>query len=198
MRDLDLSFVGGVPAWTGILLLLPAVTLVLWAYRRDREHLRPLDARLLPALRIALLALLLGCLVEPVVSYNAGSEEEAPVAVLVDTSKSMSIRDAQGGMTRLESVLAPWEEPEAMAQRLERYAAVRYFAFDGSTRALEGSRDLASLQPKGEMTLISEALTSARGQTGTEALTGFVLLTDGVSQSTGDALAQAALSLIHI
>lgn len=192
MRDLDLSFVGGVPAWAGFLLLFPAVMLVLWAYRRDREHLRPLEARLLPALRIALLALLLGCLVEPVVSYNAGSEEEAPVAVLVDTSKSMSIRDAQDGMTRLQSVLAPWQGPEAMARRLERRVAVRYFAFDGSTRPLEEARDLADLQPTGEMTLISEALASARGQTGTQAFTGFVLLTDGASQSTGAAAARAA------
>jgi len=191
MRDVSLSFSGDLPGWVAFVVFAVAGLVVFWAYRRNRHRLSRSQAVILPLLRGALLVLLLGCLVEPVLSYRAAPESEAPVVFLVDVSKSMSIPDGAGGRPRLEDALAPWVGPQDLAQQLDRKFTVDYYAFDAGTRPLAGRTDLEAQQPSGEMTLIGEALASAAAQTESEELAGVVLLTDGANQSAVDPVAQA-------
>ncbi|MBN2312168.1 MAG: hypothetical protein JXR94_24530 [Candidatus Hydrogenedentes bacterium] len=189
MSALSMHLAGGTPVIAALGLLAFAVALVVWTYRRNRDRLSRWQLLGLGALRVALMTLLLCGLVEPVLSYRSSPAEEAPVLFLVDTSKSMSLEDAvwrgrPDAQTRLEAALAPWLGPERLARTLERRFAVRYFAFDAGTRPIETASGLANLPPSGEMTLIGEALSSAAAQAGTEELSGVILLTDGVDQSS--------------
>ena len=194
MRDVGLTFTGGFPAWGALGLSCLAAALIYWAYRRNRERLSRSQAIALPLLRGGLLLLLLGCLVEPVLSYRTVPHREAPVAFLVDVSKSMSIADAGGPdapRSRLQAAIEPWIGGGRLASKLERRFSVHYFAFDASTRPVAGRADLAQQEAAGEMTLVGEALASAKRQTGSDDLAGMVLLTDGADHSGADPMAMA-------
>lgn len=191
MRDVSLAFTGNAPTWAALVGFGVAAALILWAYRRNRDRLSRAQLVFLPLLRGVLLLLLLGCLVEPVLSYRATPESDAPVVFLLDVSKSMSMPDTPGRQPRIQAALEPWVGPQGLAKQLERRFAAHYFVFDARTRPVDGSDDLARQKPSGEMTLIGEALASAAAQTGNEELAGIILLTDGANQSTVDAVAEA-------
>ncbi len=82
------------PAWVIFLLMVPAaVAFAVVLYRRERGDLTRPWRWGLAALRIALLMLLLGVLLEPVLSFVRREERSAHVLVLCDTSHSMSLTD---------------------------------------------------------------------------------------------------------
>jgi len=191
MRDLTLSFSGGVPWWVALALVTVAIIVIVWAYRRNRDRLSSRQLAYLTLLRGVLLALLLCCLVEPVLSYRASPYTDAPVLFLVDVSKSMSIPDMPGRRPRIEAALEPWIGPQHLTKELERKFAVHYYVFDAGTRRLAGADELERQEASGEMTLIGEAFISATAQTGADEPTGIVMLTDGANLSSLDPVSQA-------
>ena len=191
MRDVDLAFSGAVPVWIGLASIAAVSVVVWWAYKRNRHQLTGIQIFFLPLLRGVLLLLLLCCLVEPVLSYRATSDAQPPVLFLMDTSRSMSIADAPGGVERLDSALQPWLGADGLANRIEQQFPVHYYAFDARTRQLDGHGLLANQSARGQMTLLGEALASATALAGTSEASGIVLLTDGAHQSTVDPVAQA-------
>src|SRR5581483_1185253 len=97
--DLSLNFnpqwpgqaVTGAAIWN-VVLGLAALGLVIWVYRRDGRS-RP--ARIgLGILRVALLAFVIALLNRPVLTLGQNRTEPSVLAVLVDDSISMRLRDA--------------------------------------------------------------------------------------------------------
>jgi hypothetical protein len=94
------SFAHPLP-WWALALIIGAAGLVAWlAY--NRRTLSPSRRRILVTLRFVTLLALVLFLLRPVVRAVDGDARDAVVAVLVDTSRSMSIEDADG-KARIES-----------------------------------------------------------------------------------------------
>ncbi len=94
-----MSFAHPLP-WWALALIVGAAGLVAWlAY--SRRTLSPSRRRILVTLRFVTLLALVLFLLRPIARAVDGDARDAVVAVLVDTSRSMSIEDADG-MARIE------------------------------------------------------------------------------------------------
>jgi len=94
------SFANPLP-WWALALIVAAAGLVAWlAY--NRRTLSASRRRVLVTLRFATLLALVVFLLRPVARVADADPRDTIVAVLVDTSRSMSIEDAAGGVRRID------------------------------------------------------------------------------------------------
>ena len=92
---------------------LAAAGLAVFTYRRVQvTQGRPRDRVILTAIRLAVLAVLLFCLLRPTLVVRAAVNQQNVVAVLLDDSSSMQIPDA-GGKTRGQWVQDEFGSPTA-------------------------------------------------------------------------------------
>lgn len=164
----DLRFDAMLPAWALALTALAAVAMV-WRVARAAGG----GAALLRALAAAgLLVILLG---PSLASPTPDAPSRRTVTLLLDTSRSMVIRDhAEGESTRFEAARR-WLDP-ALLEQVRRRAQVRAIAFDAQSREIEPAL-LRDAQATGEETRLAGALLLAVGSSAPGDLV--VALTDG-------------------
>jgi len=164
----EVRFDAMLPAWALALTALAAAVMV-WRVARAGG----LGAALLRALAAAgLLGILLG-------PSTATPAPDAParrtVTLLLDTSRSMAIRDDAGGdATRFEAARG-WLEP-ALLEQVRRRAQVRAIAFDARLREADPAL-VRDAQATGEATRLADALLRAVGSSAPGDLV--VALSDG-------------------
>lgn len=130
----------------------------------------------LMALRGVGLFLLFFILGEPILSLITHSIDQPTVAILVDNSQSMTMRDRTGSrIDELKSVIN-----SSVWQQLKGKANVSYILFDARTRPLSSITE-DSLTLKGEATDIAGALKEIKRMSETSNLQAAVLVTDGNS-----------------
>ena len=132
-----------IPWWGVAAAVLAAATIAWWAYARPPVDLTRRQRTILTALRLCALLVVLFVLLRPLRTepVPAGG---GVVAVLVDHSRSMAVRDA-GGMPRmevarelvrdrllpaLEEVIEPFLIQQALVQRTSRGRVLTPRAFD--------------------------------------------------------------------
>ncbi len=81
-----------IPFSIGLAIVLGA--LILYLYRAERSMVRPAAGRILTGLRIALVAVLLVMLTEPIISVTMTETRNGTLVVMVDNSRSMQVGDA--------------------------------------------------------------------------------------------------------
>src|SRR5918995_1214997 len=87
-----------------ILIVLLAAAFIYFIYLRPRARLSTGTTATLVALRAALLTLMVVLLLRPVVVVSSVIPRSSYVAMVLDDSVSMKLRDASEGATRLDSV----------------------------------------------------------------------------------------------
>jgi len=198
------------PVWPGhhaavwnVLLVLLAVALIVYVYRRDGRS-RP--ARIiLGIVRGLVVALVLVLLNRPVLSNIDTRTEPSVLAVVFDDSASMKIPDVNGDQrtTRLEAARdLLTTSNDQLLRKLERLHTLRFYKFDsnalpfGPTQPLplgDGEKDqaaaaqlnaqinqaLGALKPEGQNTQLVQSLVTVAGDLQGQRLAGVVVLTDG-------------------
>ncbi|MCG3118958.1 MAG: hypothetical protein ALAOOOJD_01254 [bacterium] len=184
------------------LVILAAIALgaTVWLYRRTTTPVRPLWHTVLILLRLLAIAVVVFCLLEPVLSVSTVVPRKSSVLVLVDDSESMSIADGASGnarMTRLQQV-AGWlgdaTNENGALSRLQKNFRVETFRFGSAVEPLPGAKDLRG---KGQSTNLAAALEFAGKQARQDALAGVILVTDGVASAGADPL-QVSRDLIGL
>ncbi|MGB2866892.1 MAG: vWA domain-containing protein [Bacteroidota bacterium] len=127
----------------------------------------------LRALGILTLVLLLG---EPLLSLLSRSVEKPTVAILVDNSKSMTLKDHDG--SRSEELIRALRS--ASFEQLKSVGDTRYELFDDRARPLL-SFTVDSLKLNGETTDIGASLNSIKREAASRNIQSVVLVTDGNS-----------------
>jgi uncharacterized membrane protein len=159
-----------------------AVLLAHAFYRRKREVVSANGLRLLAGLRAFAVAVIALFLLQPVLRLARAESARSMVAVMVDASESMSIKDAANDRSRFDGALDLLRgEPQRLLDRLAQVHRVRVFTFGAAVGEMGNARDLASVRPDQKATAIGEALRQVARQTQEDNLAGIVLLTDGVS-----------------
>jgi len=125
----------------------------------------------LRALALFLLFVLLG---EPLLSLLTHSIQEPIVAVLIDNSKSMAIRERAGD--RKQILMKTLESPSI--SKLQSVGVPQYILFDRSSKPLS-SFSPESVTTNGDGTDIGAALKHLKDATGTQNIQAAILLTDG-------------------
>lgn len=179
-RKGTLVLASGWPLWLLTVLVLAAGALVAWLFLRKPPP-RP-RALALGTLQWASLALLLLMLWQPALSVSELKPQQNVVAVVIDTSRSMSLeRRLPEALSLLNSGL--------LAQLRGRFP-VRLYAAARDLVRLE-SLPAEATQP---VTNLGESLKSATGESATLPIGAIVLLSDGADNAGGlDSAAMAAL-----
>ncbi len=176
----------GVPIpWWGVAAAVLAAAIFAWrAYAHPPVHLTPRQRAILTTLRLCVLLVVLFVLLRPL------RDEPVPpgdgvVAVLVDSSRSMAIPDADG-------------KPRIDAARdlvRDRLVPVLGEAFDVEVLAFGEApvaADVDTLVAGASRSDVAGALAAVPARFGGRAMAGIVVVSDGVATGTGDAAEVAA------
>jgi len=170
----DIVFLSGWPVWllAGAVVAMAAVLAA--SVLRERSARRVV----LWSLQAAFVALLLLMLWRPAVSVSALKPHANLIAVLIDDSHSMSLRD--DGRSRIDAARQFLAAP-AIAGLSARYG-VRLYRFSNSTERIENA---AALQASGSATRIGDALDRIAADAAGVPIGAVVLLSDGGDSSGG-------------
>ncbi len=108
--------------WIALALAVGLGWLLIRLYRRERAEVRPVGP-LLTTLRVLALLLILAMLLEPIVGWTIPRERKAAIAVVVDQSASMSLRDDRASASTLTRWAVGLGEASAPAKQAVLVAA---------------------------------------------------------------------------
>ncbi|MEA2735483.1 MAG: hypothetical protein QOE14_1934, partial [Humisphaera sp.] len=190
-RDGDLSLQFN-PSWPGqdyvgaatwnVLLAILCGLLVWYVYRREGRT-RPVRI-VLGVMRGLLLAFLLVLLNRPVLTLGQSRTEPSVLAVMIDDSVSMRVRDAGNGadgkpLSRLEAVsqlLSPGDK--SLINELSKVHQIRLYRFDRDKEPIDAAA-LAKIAPEGQHTQVLSSVRSVLADLQGQRIAGVVVLTDG-------------------
>jgi len=163
-----------------------AFCLLLLSYWLARGRASWLQRLCLIGFRLAAVAVVIVCLLDPQRVDEKRHAAKARLAVLVDTSRSMSIQDVPNG--RLAQATS-WLKND-FAPVVPNSIQVSYFTFDQSLKALA---TLDSASATGGVTTLADWLEKLLALPGDEPLLGVVLCSDGIDTSRREPEAAARL-----
>ncbi len=166
----------GIGLSLAVFLIAAALAAAVWGYRRAlavREYGRWLPWGLM-ALRLAATVLVVLLVVNPILRVDRTPRESQRIAVLVDTSKSMAIRDCVAGSSRIEAATRLLRD-EKLLERLSNLARVELHAFDAETRPVP----TPEFTPSGDLSDIAGAILASRQAKDPVPLSAVILITDG-------------------
>lgn len=174
-----------------LLLLLIALlfgVFVYWVYIRPRARLAKRTTAALVALRAALLILMALLLLRPVIVVSSAVPRSSYVAVVIDDSLSMNLKDMPGGASRLDAVKHTLLTPQGSGQssfltRLEEKFKTNLYEFSGTLLNLKSGDDLYG---EGRSSDLSGALDETVRRSAGMPLSAVVMATDGASNVPRD------------
>jgi uncharacterized membrane protein len=186
-----------------------ALAIVLYVYPREG---RSTGVRVsLGVIRAVLLAFIIALLNRPVLNLGQDLIDPSVVAILVDDSISMSVKDVKpdagdASPSRMEAVVnLLTSSDQALVRRLAQQHQVRLYEFDGTARQkgpgagdgrgephkesinvpAELTNAIKSLKPDGQTTAVLPSLVGVMEELQGQRLAGVVVLTDGVETAPG-------------
>ena len=150
-----------------------------------RETLHVAKLAVLGICQVAMVALMLLLLWQPSLSTQTLRAQENSVAVVVDTSASMSY--GEGEVSRLQQAVAALND--GVLEDLSETFETRIYAFSSYSEGIEA---LEQVPAPGDSTLIGEALVDVLREARSSALGAVVLLSDGADNSATFDAAQLA------
>jgi uncharacterized membrane protein len=181
--DRTLVVFEGALSWpTAVLAVLAALVLIGLGVRSVTNQ-PPRRAAILIGLRTALAVAVVLLALRPLLRSERLSVSSAPVAVVVDVSGSMGVRDQPEAASRLEGLGAWAREHEERLDELERSAVVDWFvAADGVLRATTRQEVEAGRLPAAGGTDLAGVLEALEERYAGRPRPGMLLLTDGADR----------------
>ncbi len=173
-------------------LLLIAIALLVGAfiyfiYVRPRTRLTKGTTAALVALRAALLTLMVVLLLRPVVVVSSAIPRSSYVALAVDDSLSMTLKDVPGGLSRLEAtkqtLLIPKSGQPSFLSRLDEKFKTNLYGFSGTLARLKDGNDLFG---QGRSSDLAGALNETIRRSSGMPLSAIVVVTDGAANVPSD------------
>ena len=190
----DLVLAPVVPTPVLALVGLGALVLILFTYRRLRG-VNTLDRALLGTSRALAIAIVLACLLRPMLVLSTAVAQRNVLAVLLDDSRSMRLADVDGA-TRTSAMQRTFGDSGALVRGLSNRFAVRVFRFAAVAAPLA---DPAGLTASGSRTDLAAALDGVREELAGMPLAGVIVATDGADNGGSDlAAALQALEMRRV
>lgn len=171
-----LFFASGWPVWLLVALSIIGIVAFGFSVAQRRESLGIIKLGALALLQGAMLSVLLILLWQPALSTEQLRARDNAVAVVLDTSASMSY--GEGEQSRLQQAVAALDEDVLV--ELDASLGVRLYAFADSSLAIDSLEDVP---PPGAATDIGEALLGVLREAGSSALSAVILVSDGADNS---------------
>jgi uncharacterized membrane protein len=174
----EFLFASGWPVWLLVVLAAAAAVVIGASLVRYRHDFGWLKTAVVGVLQIGTAALVLGMLWQPALLTETLREQDNSIALLVDTSASMSY--GEDGRSRLQAAVAALED--GPLPELEDRFDVELLGFSGQTFSLPS---LEAVPAPGERTDIGAALLSVLRGASAGALAAIVLVSDGADNAGG-------------
>ncbi len=165
----------GSPAWF-ILFVIAAAAGAYYAYRYVARDKYSVGLVVLRAVTFSVLAFIF---LRPVLNISTVLPQESYMAVVIDNSESMKIKD-DGQVARSEQLQKQLEATNFI-KRLEDKFKVRTYRFDRDSERIEG---MYRMTYSGKRTRLESATDLLYQELGTVPLSGVVLITDGVDNAS--------------
>ncbi|NOZ23472.1 MAG: hypothetical protein GXP25_20545 [Planctomycetes bacterium] len=163
---------------------------MLFFYRRIAATVpRQCLVRLLVLRTLAMTTLLL-CLFQPVLSYQRRLVEKPTLICLLDTSRSMSVRDFPNLPDRLDRVKKAVTREGGLADKLATDFDLVWYSFADVAAPLSWPDGIEKCRPNGEATNLVGAVKVALGARKKSAIAGVIPFTDGIDNSGMDVAQQ--------
>ena len=172
----ELVFASGWPVWLLAAGAGAAAAAIAVSLSRRRDTLSAPRLAAIGLLQVAMVAVILTLLWRPSLSTQTLRAQENSVALLLDTSASMSY--GEGEESRLQQAVAALDE--GVLADLAELFEVRLYAFAGASEAIDGLTDVPA---PGEATRIGSALVDVLREARSSALGAVVLISDGADNS---------------
>lgn len=171
------------------LVALAGIALVIFMYRQV-QGVTTRDRLVLGSLRLTALLLVLACLLRPTVVLSSAVAQRNLLAVLLDDSRSMRLKDVDGD-TRLAAEQKLLADSSEIVRKLSEKFALRFFRFGADAHPAPGT---SALTGNGTRSDLAGALNSTREELAGLPLSGVIVMTDGADNGGGD-LPAALLAL---
>src|SRR3954471_18292171 len=166
------------PAWTLLVAILAIAAGLGWQIGRSRGFLTGMRPAAIWLLETLLAALVLFLLWHPAISIATLRPQQNIVSVLIDDSRSMSIKE--GGKTRLEQATSGLNN--GVLDALKKRFQVRLYRFGKDAERIDKTGQATGGAPASR---IGDSLTEALADSSTLPLGAVVLLSDGADNSGG-------------
>ena len=166
------------PVWALMCAVAAAAALLLWHVRRNHGMLTGVRPAAIWLLESGMVALVLLLLWQPAISIATLRPQQNVVAVLVDDSRSMAIRE--GASTRLEQATGALNA--GLLEQLGKRFQVRLYRFG---KEVERVPEVARVRAESPATHIGGSLKQALAEASTLPLGAVVLVSDGADNSGG-------------
>jgi len=170
-----------------LLIILLVAAFIYFIYLRPRVRLSKRTTATLIGLRVALLTLMVVLLLRPVVVVSSVIPRSSYVAMVIDDSVSMKLRDVPGGATRLDTVKQALFNntpgKESFLNQLDRKFKTNLYGFAGGLARLKDGNDLFG---EGRTSDLAGALDETIKRSSGMPLSAVVLATDGASNVPRD------------
>ena len=162
--------------WMFALFVVAAAVAAYFAYRKVARDKYSAGLVALRALTFTMLAFLF---LRPVLEIKSVLPQESYIAVVIDNSKSMTIKD-DGQVSRSEQLRKQFEATN-LIKRLQDKFKVRIYRFDNTAQRIERPDELNF---EGKRTKLESATELLQQELGTVPLSGVVLVTDGADNAS--------------
>ena len=179
LRDLNISLTGVI--WIFGVLIVVFLVFALFIYRKTNPVVSNRIRFTLIALRVIGLLGVLFLIFEPILSISYEKKERPAIAVLIDTSASMALKDVE---VKRDSVLAAILKTPVF-EELDNEFQLIYYQFSGTTEKFMKT-EIDSINYIGDATDIRHSLEYVRENLREENLAGIILLTDGAYNLGGN------------
>lgn len=185
----DLVVLPVVPRLALLAGFVVSVVLV-WFAARALRGTRPVDRLVIGGMRIAVFAVLAGCLLRPALALTSAVPQRNVLAIALDDSRSMQIRDVDGAR-RVVAEQRIFADSTVLVRRLADRFALRFFRFSADAVPAPGA---GALTASGARTDLATMFGSVRQELADMPVAGIVVVSDGADNASQD-LAAALLSL---
>jgi len=191
----DIFFIDTVPWWATLLIALGVSGLLVYQFLKLKQRLSTRQSCLLISLRGVVYALLIFFLLSPGLVERRVIKLRRPLAVLVDTSRSMGLpaspqsQDGRQVKSRIDLVKEKFlEGKEPLIQKLARDYDLRLYQFSTGLEPI-GPASLPHLAAQGKGTRLVEALREAAAS----GAAGIVLVSDGITNGEKKSIDESLL-----
>lgn len=185
IREIESSTLALAWGWAGLVLLMIAlIPLSWWVYRCEGKNINDRMRRQLLVIRVVWVILLAFLMCGPVLVVSGLVPQRNRLAIMVDTSRSMSIKHKD--VSRLDQIKTLFDS--GFVNKLESKTSIYPEVFSFADNVSPVSRqevEQFSFSPDGNQTDISNAARNVIGNLGEGSLLGIIMISDGVS-TTGD------------
>ncbi len=174
------------PVWVIVLSILIAVGITVYGYIRIERPIQSVLRYSLIVLRFVAIAILLCCLLAPVIIEKKDVTPPTHLSILVDTSRSMQLEDNSLGksdISRIDQVSnLLFNESSQFVQNLKSEYNVHLYSFDSTLR--EEITGVDKLAPEGSLTNILSAIEETAQKWRGQPNAGIIIITDGAHNAS--------------